>query len=244
MSRAKVAIVGAAETTELGEIPDKSQLAAPRRRRAQRARRLRARPSRTSTASRPPGESPVAVAHYLGITPSWLDGTAGRRLLVHDPRAPRGGGDRGGPVQDRAHHARPERPLAGRRRRLARRRRRVSRASSRRRTEPRGRRRSSRIPALRYMKDFGLTHEQLAMVAVVQREWAGQEPARHAPRPDRRRRRARLAGDRLPVPPARVLSRDRRRRRAGARRRRSARATSRPAPSTCSAPARAPRRPW
>ena len=28
------------------------------------------------------------------------------------------------------------------------------------------------IPVLRYMKTYGLTHEQLAMVAVVQRQWA------------------------------------------------------------------------
>jgi len=32
------------------------------------------------------------------------------------------------------------------------------------------------IPVLRYMKTYGLTHEQLAMVAVVQREWAGKNP--------------------------------------------------------------------
>jgi acetyl-CoA acetyltransferase len=32
------------------------------------------------------------------------------------------------------------------------------------------------IPVLRYMKQYGLTHEQLAMVAVVQREWAGKNP--------------------------------------------------------------------
>ena len=28
------------------------------------------------------------------------------------------------------------------------------------------------IPVLRYMKTHGITHEQIAMVAVVQREWA------------------------------------------------------------------------
>src|SRR5689334_25283927 len=32
------------------------------------------------------------------------------------------------------------------------------------------------IPVLRFMKTFGVTHEQLAMVAVVQREWAGKNP--------------------------------------------------------------------
>ena len=32
------------------------------------------------------------------------------------------------------------------------------------------------IPVLRYMKTYGLPHEQLAMVSVVQREWAGKNP--------------------------------------------------------------------
>jgi acetyl-CoA acetyltransferase len=32
------------------------------------------------------------------------------------------------------------------------------------------------IGVVRYMKEFGLTHEQLASVAVVQRQWAGQNP--------------------------------------------------------------------
>jgi hypothetical protein len=32
------------------------------------------------------------------------------------------------------------------------------------------------IPVLRYMKTYGLTHEQLGMVSVVQREWAAKNP--------------------------------------------------------------------
>src|SRR3981081_2030923 len=32
------------------------------------------------------------------------------------------------------------------------------------------------IPVLRYMKTYGLTHEQFAMVSVVQREWAAKNP--------------------------------------------------------------------
>jgi acetyl-CoA acetyltransferase len=32
------------------------------------------------------------------------------------------------------------------------------------------------LPVLRYMKDYGVSHEQLAMVAVVQREWAAMNP--------------------------------------------------------------------
>ncbi len=38
------------------------------------------------------------------------------------------------------------------------------------------------IPVLRYMQTYGLTHEQLAMVSLVQREWA-QEPACHLQAP-------------------------------------------------------------
>jgi hypothetical protein len=34
------------------------------------------------------------------------------------------------------------------------------------------------IPALRYMKEYGLTHEQLAYVAVAQRQWAAKNPGR------------------------------------------------------------------
>src|SRR6185437_13476471 len=32
------------------------------------------------------------------------------------------------------------------------------------------------LPTLRYMKDYGLTHEQLAYVAVAQRQWAAKNP--------------------------------------------------------------------
>ena len=32
------------------------------------------------------------------------------------------------------------------------------------------------LPVLRYMKDYGLTHEQLAYVAVAQRRWAAKNP--------------------------------------------------------------------
>ena len=32
------------------------------------------------------------------------------------------------------------------------------------------------VPVLPYMKSYGLSHEQLAMVSVVQREWAAKNP--------------------------------------------------------------------
>jgi hypothetical protein len=62
------------------------------------------------------------------------------------------------------------------------------------------------IPVLRYMKTYGLTHEQLAMVSVVQREWAAKN-SRDPRRPALEHRRgdadhhrgcAELANDRLP----------------------------------------------
>jgi hypothetical protein len=43
------------------------------------------------------------------------------------------------------------------------------------------------IPVLPQMKTYGLTHEQLAMVSVVQREWAGKKSARHLQNADHRR---------------------------------------------------------
>jgi hypothetical protein len=63
------------------------------------------------------------------------------------------------------------------------------------------------IPVLRYMKTYGLTHEQLAMVSVVQREWAAKNPRAIPGRPalagrpgdaDHHRGCAELANDRLP----------------------------------------------
>ena len=75
MSAAKVAIVGAAETTALGRIPQMSQIQLH----ADAALNALADAGLTlkdidgvATA----GESPTAVAHYLGIAPNWVDGTA------------------------------------------------------------------------------------------------------------------------------------------------------------------------
>jgi len=172
--RGKVAIVGAAETSELGEIPDKSQLELH----ADAARNALADCGLTpkdidgvATA----GESPVGIAHYLGITPRWLDGTqvGGCSFMIHVRHAAAAiaagycetvlithgqsgrsrvgvGGFPGGPAtlsgQFEAPYGTAGPPTV------------------------------FTIPVLRYMKDFGLTHEQLAMVAVVQREWAGRNP--------------------------------------------------------------------
>ena len=168
MSRRDVAIIGAAETTELGVIPHMSQL------------QLHADAARNALADcgiaasdvdgvATAGESPTAIAHYLGITPTWVDGTAvgGCSFMLHVRHAAaairfglcttvlithgQSGRSRVGaggfgfspsslPGQFEAPYGVSGPPTL------------------------------FTIPCLRYMKDFGLTHEQLAMVAVVQRE--------------------------------------------------------------------------
>ena len=84
MKPKSIAIVGAAETTELGRIPNMSQI------------RLHADAALNAMADAglgaadidgiaTAGETPVTIAHYLGITPKWVDGTAvgGCSFMIH-----------------------------------------------------------------------------------------------------------------------------------------------------------------
>ena len=169
-----VAIVGAAETTQLGKIPDMSQI------------QLHADAALNTLADAglkasdidgvaTAGESPIAIAHYLGIAPRWVDGSSvgGCSFMLHVRHAAaaieagyadtilithgesgRSGIGRGGGGGGRASlPAQFEMPYG-----------------------PMGPTTMFTIGVLRYMKRYGMTHEQLAMVAVVQREWAGMNP--------------------------------------------------------------------
>ena len=169
-----VAIVGAAETTELGKIPHLSQI------------QLHADAALNTLADAglsakdidgvaTAGESPVAIAHYLGIAPRWVDGSSvggcsfmlhvrhavaaieagyADTILVTHGESGRSGVGRGGGGGGRASlPAQFEMPYG-----------------------PMGPTTMFTIGVLRYMKQYGMTHEQLAMVAVVQREWAGLNP--------------------------------------------------------------------
>ena len=87
MRPGSIAIVGAAETTELGKIPHVSQLQLH----ADAALNTLADAGLTladidgvATA----GESPTNLAHYLGIVPTWVDGTAVGGLLFYAPCTP------------------------------------------------------------------------------------------------------------------------------------------------------------
>jgi 3-oxoacyl-[acyl-carrier-protein] synthase III len=74
MKPKSVAIVGAAETTELGVIPDLSQLQLHADAALNTMADAGLKPSDIDGVATA-GESPTGVAHYLGITPKWVDGT-------------------------------------------------------------------------------------------------------------------------------------------------------------------------
>jgi len=83
MRRNQVAVVGAAETTELGVIPNVSQI------QLHADAALNAIADAGLKLSDIDGiatavETPQQIAHYLGITPTWVDGTSvGDAGLVH-----------------------------------------------------------------------------------------------------------------------------------------------------------------
>jgi acetyl-CoA acetyltransferase len=171
--KSAVAIVGAAETTELGVIPNLSEI------------QLHADAARNAMADCGVGvadidgvacaANPVGVAHYLGITPTYLDGTSvgGCSFMLHvrhaaaalasgmcemvlvthgqSGRSRVGAGGRGG--DGASLQGQFEAPYG-----------------------PTGPPTMFPMGVLRYMKEFGLTHEQLASVAVVQRQWAMSNP--------------------------------------------------------------------
>jgi acetyl-CoA acetyltransferase len=169
-----VAIVGAAETTKLGRIPELSQIQLHADAALNTLRDAGLKPSAIDGIATA-GESPTGVAHYLGISPRWVDSTSvgGCSFIIHVRHAMaaiecglcetvlithgesgRSGIGRGGrPSGSATLSGQFEAPFG-----------------------PTGPPTLFTLPVLRYMKDFGLTHEQLAMVAVVQREWAGLNP--------------------------------------------------------------------
>jgi acetyl-CoA acetyltransferase len=175
MSGDGVIIAGAAETDKVGRLPGHSTLALH----IEAARNALADAGLTTrdidgiaTVSSP---GPVQVAHALGIMPTWVDGTGvgGTSFLLHVRHAV---------AAIRAGYARTVLITHG--------------ESGRSRVGAGGYRMdlssppgqfeapygtlgpttTFTIPMLRYMKEYGLTHEQLAYVAVAQRKWAAKNP--------------------------------------------------------------------
>ena len=174
MKQKTVAVVGAAETTEMGKIPNTSQLMlhADAALSAMKDAGLTAKDiDGVATA----GDSPVEIAHYLGITPTWVDGTSvgGCSFMLHVRHAAAAINE-GLCNTVLITHAESGRSRVG-----ARRFSRDPASQSGQFEVPFGITNPPTmftIPALRYMKQYGVTEGDVAHVAVVQREWASKNP--------------------------------------------------------------------
>jgi acetyl-CoA acetyltransferase len=174
MKPGAVAIVGAAETTRLGLVPDMSQI------QLHADAALNALADCGLTPKDIDGvacaaEWPTELAHYLGITPTLVDGTmvGGCSFMLHVRHAAAAIAE-GLCTTVLITHGESGRSWVGSQAVG------INQASLAGQFElpygVLGAPTMFTIPVLRYMKDHGLTHEQLANVAVVQREWAGMNP--------------------------------------------------------------------
>ncbi|MCA3363987.1 MAG: thiolase [Roseomonas sp.] len=175
MRPGEIAIVGAAESTRIGAVPDMAQIML----------HADAALNAMADAGLKPGDidgvacvgpmMPQQIAHYLGITPKWVDGTGvgGCSFMLHVRHAAAAihagycktvlitHGESGKsrvngtprPPEPQSLNGQFEAPFG-----------------------PMGPPTLFPIPVLRYMKTYGVTHEQMAQVAVVQREWAAKNP--------------------------------------------------------------------
>jgi acetyl-CoA acetyltransferase len=174
MKPKSIAIVGATETTEMGRITNLSQIGLHADAALNAMRDAGLKPADIDGIATA-GETPVTIAHYLGITPTWADGTAvcGCSFMIHVRHAA-AAIESGLCKTVLITHGESGRSGIGRSRPA------VSPGSLAGQFElpygPMGPPTLFPIPVLRYMKTYGVTHEQLAMVAVVQREWAAKNP--------------------------------------------------------------------
>src|SRR5271167_1106962 len=174
MKPKSIAIVGAAETTRLGVIPDTSQIQLHADAALNALADAGLKPSDIDGVATA-GETPVTITHYLGITPKWVDGTAvgGCSFMIHTRHAAAAiasglcdtvlitHGESGRSGVGRTRNVVAPTSLAGQFEQPY---------------GPMGPPTLFTVPVLRYMKTYGLTDETLAMVSVVQREWAGKNP--------------------------------------------------------------------
>jgi acetyl-CoA acetyltransferase len=176
MKRNSVAVVGAAETTEMGRIPNVSVIGLHADAALNALKDAGLKPTDIDGVATA-GASPVELAHYLGITPTYADGTSvgGCSFMLHvrhaaaaineglcntvlithgeSGRSRVGAGGRFGGGGGSSLSGQFEAPYG-----------------------PVGPPSMFTIPVLRYMKTNGVTEQDLAMVAVVQREWAALNP--------------------------------------------------------------------
>ncbi len=171
----QIAVVGAAESTKIGQVPELSQIGLHADAALNAMADAGLKPTDIDGLACVGPMMPQQVAHYLGVTPKWVDGTGvgGCSFMLHvrhaaaaiasglcnvalithgeSGRSRVGAGGRfGDPTSTSGQF---EAPYGV--------------------TGP-----PTMFPmgVMRYMKEYGLTEEQLAMVAVVQREWASRNP--------------------------------------------------------------------
>lgn len=174
MKQKSIAIVGAAETTELGVIPGMSEIMLHADAALNAMADAGLKPSDIDGVATA-GPWPTDIAHYLGITPTWVDGTmvGGCSFMLHVRHAAAAineglcntvlithgesgrsrigaSGFGGGRSSLLAQFEQPYGIM--------------------------GPTTMFTIPALRYFKKYDVDIEKLANVAVVQREWANKNP--------------------------------------------------------------------
>jgi acetyl-CoA acetyltransferase len=174
MKQKSVAVVGAAETTKMGKIPDQSVIGLHADAALNALADAGLKPTDIDGVATA-GISPVELANYLGITPTYADGTAvgGCSFMLHVRHAAAAineglcktvlitHGESGRSRVGAGGFGRSPSSLMGQF------------------EMPYGVTSPPTmftIPVLRYLKTHGLTEEDLAWVAVIQREWAAKNP--------------------------------------------------------------------
>ncbi|MCA3310605.1 MAG: thiolase [Roseomonas sp.] len=175
MRPGEIAIVGAAESTRIGAVPDMAQIMLHADAALNAMADAGLKPADIDGVACVGPMMPQQIAHYLGITPKWVDGTGvgGCSFMLHVRHAAAAihagycktvlitHGESGKsrvngtprPAEPQSLNGQFEAPFG-----------------------PMGPPTLFPIPVLRYMKTYGVTHEQMAQVAVVQREWAAKNP--------------------------------------------------------------------
>ncbi|OGA58708.1 MAG: thiolase [Betaproteobacteria bacterium RIFCSPLOWO2_12_FULL_65_14] len=175
MKKKSVAVVGAAETTEMGSIPGLSQIGLHADAALNAMADAGLKPADIDGIATA-GETPVTLAHYLGITPTWVDATAigGCSFMIHVRNAAAAineglcrtvlitHGESGKSRVSGSTRPNPARGSLGAQFEVP--------------FGVLGPPTMFTIPLLRYLKTYGVTQEQVAMVAVIQREWAAKNP--------------------------------------------------------------------
>lgn len=171
----EIAIVGAAESTRIGAVPEMSQIMLHADAALNAMADAGLKPADIDGFACVGNMMPQQLVHYLGITPKWVDGTGvgGCSFMLHVRHAAAAihagycstvlitHGESGKsrinatprPPEPQSLQGQFEMPFG-----------------------PMGPPTLFPIPVLRYMKTYGVTHEHLAQVAVVQREWAAMNP--------------------------------------------------------------------